>query len=220
MPEEGPTAPTVGVLDYGSGNLHSAVKALEAAGAQVVLGSAEQIADCDGVVIPGVGAFAACMDGLQQAGGDDLVRQRLEAGRPVLGICVGHQVMFGLGREHGVERAGIGVLPGVVEQIEAPRLPHMGWNTVEAPAGTRLFTDLGERYYFVHSYGVRSLPDGFEGLVTWAEHEGDRFVAAVEHGALTSVQFHPEKSGAAGGRLLGRWLRRVGEVRLGGPSAS
>ena len=212
MPE---LAPTVGVLDYGSGNLHSAVKALEAVGAIVVLGSAEQIADCDGVVVPGVGAFSTCMDGLEQARGDVLVRERLAAGRPVLGICVGHQVMFAAGHEHGTDRAGIGVLPGTVDRLVAQRLPHMGWNTVISPPASRLFSEPGERYYFVHSYGVRSLPDGFEGVVTWAEHEGDRFVAAVERGALTSVQFHPEKSGAAGGRLLRRWLEAVDTARQG-----
>lgn len=208
MPEPRPQ-PTVGVLDYGSGNLHSAVKALEAAGARVVLGSAEQIADCDGVVVPGVGAFAACMDGLEAARGDVLVRERLAAGRPVLGICVGHQVMFAAGHEHGVDRAGIGVLPGTIDRLDTDRLPHMGWNTIEAAAGSRLFTEPDQRYYFVHSYAAREVPADFDGHLTWAEHEGDRFVAAVERGALTSVQFHPEKSGAAGGRLLRRWLDQL-----------
>ncbi|WP_207473408.1 imidazole glycerol phosphate synthase subunit HisH [Tessaracoccus sp. SD287] len=211
MPEHG--VPVIGVLDYGSGNLHSAVKALEAAGARVILGSADEIADCDGVLIPGVGAFAACMDGLEAARGDVLVRERLAAGRPVLGICVGHQVMFAAGHEHGVDRAGIGVLPGTVDRLDSPRLPHMGWNTVEPAPGSRLFTEPGERYYFVHSYAVRELPAGFTGAVTWAEHQGDRFVAAVEDGALTCVQFHPEKSGAAGGRLLRRWLAAVEAAR-------
>ena len=205
--------PEIGVLDYGSGNLHSAVKALEAAGARVILGSAEQIADCDGVVIPGVGAFAACMDGLEAAAGDVLVRERLAAGRPVLGICVGHQVMFAAGHEHGADRVGIGVLPGTVDRLVSPRLPHMGWNTVDPAPGSRLFTEPGQRYYFVHSYGVRDLPADFTGWATWAEHQGDRFVAAVEDGPLTSVQFHPEKSGAAGGRLLRRWLEGVAATR-------
>lgn len=212
MPEQG-LQPTVGVLDYGSGNLHSAVKALEAAGAQVVLGGVDEIADCDGVLVPGVGAFAACMDGLAAARGNELVRRRLAAGRPVLGICVGHQVMFADGHEHGIDRDGIGVLPGTVEQLTSRRLPHMGWNTVEPGEGSRLFTDPRERYYFVHSYGVRSIPDDFEGTVTWAEHDGDRFVAAVESGPLTTLQFHPEKSGQAGAELLRRWLQQVVAAR-------
>lgn len=205
--------PTIGVLDYGSGNLHSALKAVQAAGARVVLGEAEAVGDCDGLLVPGVGAFAACMDGLERAGGVDLVRRRIEAGRPVLGICVGHQVMFSRGVEHGVERGGIGLLGGAVERLHAQRLPHMGWNLVQPDAGSTLFTEPGERYYFVHSYAVREpqLPEG--AVAIWAEHDGDRFLAGVEAGPLTTFQFHPEKSGAAGGRLLSRWLERVGQSR-------
>ena len=219
MPDLPRTRLRIGVLDYGSGNLHSAVKALEAAGAEVILGTVDQIADCDGVVVPGVGAFAACMDGLRAAGGDSLIRDRIAAGRPVLGICVGHQVMFAAGHEHGVDREGVGALPGTVDRLTSTRLPHMGWNTVEAGKGSRLFTDPDERYYFVHSYGVRALPAGFTGIASWTEHEGDRFVAAVEAGPLTSVQFHPEKSGQAGARLLRRWFEQVdataGQVPIG-----
>ena len=205
--------PTVAVLDYGSGNLHSATRALAAAGAEVVLtADADACLAADGLVVPGVGAFAACMDGLAAVDGPRIVRERLAAGRPVLGICVGHQVMFGLGVEHGVEAAGVGVLPGVVERLDAARLPHMGWNLVEPAEGSALFAGLaGARFYFVHSYGVRAaaLPEtGLgEGVrVTWAEHGGDRFVAAVEAGALSSTQFHPEKSGDAGARLLRNWI--------------
>lgn len=205
-------APRVGVLDYGSGNLHSAVKALQAAGAEVLLGDAASVADADGLVVPGVGAFSACMDGLVAAGGDVLVRERLAAGRPVLGICVGHQVMFDCGVEHGVQRAGLGVLPGVVEQLPAARLPHMGWNEVLPDPDSRVHS--GERYYFVHSYGVRDL--AVEGArVARAVHAGAAFVAGVEWGALTTCQFHPEKSGAAGVSLLGRWIATLGEARLG-----
>ena len=203
------TQPRVVVLDYGSGNLHSATRALRAAGADVTLtADAEAALAADGLVVPGVGAFAACMDGLAAVGGPAVIRERLEAGRPVLGICVGHQVMFGHGVEHGLDAAGVGVLPGVVERLHSERLPHMGWNTVDAPAGTTLFAGLaGERFYFVHSYGVRSaagLPADAE--VTWAEHGGDRFIAAVEHGPLSSTQFHPEKSGQAGAALLRNWI--------------
>ena len=198
----------VAVLDYGSGNLHSVTRALAAAGADVELTSdPARCADADGLVVPGVGAFAACMAGLSAVDGPRLVRERLDGGRPVLGICVGHQVMFALGVEHGEAAPGVGVLPGVVEQLAAARLPHMGWNTVEAAPGSALFSGVeDQRFYFVHSYAVRAAdwPDGVR--VTWADHGGDRFVAAVEFGALSSTQFHPEKSGDAGGRLLANWV--------------
>lgn len=195
------------VLDYGSGNLHSATRALAAAGAEVTLTrDRDACLTADGLVVPGVGAFAACMAGLGAVDGPRIVRERLAAGRPVLGVCVGHQVMFARGVEHGCDAAGVGVLPGVVERLRSARLPHMGWNTVEPPAGSVLFAGVeGERFYFVHSYGVRAgLGSGAE--VAWAEHGGDRFVAAVEAGALSATQFHPEKSGAAGARLLRNWL--------------
>lgn len=198
----------VAVLDYGSGNLHSATRALAATGVEVVLTSDASVAlAADGLVVPGVGAFAACMAGLVAVGGPSIIRERLATGRPVLGICVGHQVLFGSGVEHGVSTAGVGALPGVVERLDAVRLPHMGWNTVDAPTGSRLFDGVaGERFYFVHSYAVRSFAPGEAVRVTWAEHDGDRFVAAVEAGALTSTQFHPEKSGEAGARLLRNWV--------------
>ena len=200
------------VLDYGSGNLHSATRALAATGAEVVLTSDPAVAlAADGLVVPGVGAFAACMTGLEAVGGPAIIRERLAAGRPVLGICVGHQVMFDLGSEHGVQTPGVGVLPGVVSRLQAERLPHMGWNRVEAPPGSVLFDGVaGERFYFVHSYAaheVAGAPTAGGGVrVTWAEHEGGRFVAAVEAGALSSTQFHPEKSGEAGARLLRNWV--------------
>ncbi|HHU39044.1 MAG TPA: imidazole glycerol phosphate synthase subunit HisH, partial [Propionibacterium sp.] len=148
------SAPRVAVLDYGSGNLHSATRALAATGAEVVLTSDPAVAlAADGLVVPGVGAFAACMTGLEAVGGPAIIRERLAAGRPVLGICVGHQVMFDLGSEHGVQTPGVGVLPGVVSRLQAERLPHMGWNRVEAPPGSVLFDGVaGERFYFVHSY--------------------------------------------------------------------
>lgn len=196
----------VGVLDYGSGNLHSACRAVQAAGAEVVLGSSrDELRSCDQLVVPGVGAFAACMAGLDDAGGAELVREWAASGRPLLGICVGHQVLFSEGDEHGVASRGLDVLDGVVEQLSSERLPHMGWNTVDSPRGSRLFDGLaGERFYFVHSYGVHTAPAG--AAVTWAEHDGDRFVAAVERDNVSSTQFHPEKSGAAGARLLRNWL--------------
>lgn len=199
----------VAVLDYGSGNLHSATRALAAAGAEVVLtADPDTCRDADGLVVPGVGAFAACMGGLAAVNGPRLILDRLAQGRPVLGICVGHQVMFTRGVEHGVPTDGLGVLPGVVERLAAERLPHMGWNTVSPPSETRMFAGIdGERFYFVHSYGVHGGPGWpAAALATWSEHGGDRFIAAVEHGPLWTTQFHPEKSGAAGARLLRNWI--------------
>ena len=171
--------------------------------------------DADALVVPGVGAFAACMAGIRAVRGDTIVDRRLAGGRPVLGICVGMQVMFERGVEHGVQTDGLAQWPGVVERLDAPVLPHMGWNTVDAAPGSALFAEVvGERFYFVHSYGVRHWtmthedPNRPPPLVTWAEH-GDRFVAAVENGPLVATQFHPEKSGDAGLTLLRTWLSTI-----------
>jgi len=198
---------TVGVLDYGSGNLHSVSRALEAAGARVVL-SADPMAlrRTAGLVLPGVGAFAACMAGLQEVGGADLVRDWVAHGRPLLGICVGHQVLFDRGVEHGVETAGLGLLPGTVDRLNAQRLPHMGWNEVSPPPGSTLFSGVADqRFYFVHSYAAHACPEP-RAAVTWTQHEEDRFISAIEAGPICATQFHPEKSGPAGGRLLANWL--------------
>lgn len=196
----------VGVLDYGSGNLHSVTRALAAAGAEVVLASdAAEMQRCDRLVVPGVGAFAACVAGLNAGGGADIVRDWVAAERPLLGICVGHQVLFTSGDEHGVVTDGLGVLPGHVTRLAAHRLPHMGWNFIEAPSDSVLFAGVQrERFYFVHSYAVTDPP--LDALVTTARHEDAPFVAAVERGAVASTQFHPEKSGAAGARLLRNWV--------------
>ena len=208
------TAPRVVVLDYGSGNIRSAERALERAGADVVVTSDRVAAlECDGLVVPGVGAFAACMSGINAVKGGELVGRRLSGGRPVLGICVGMQVLFEHGVEHGVDTPGLGEWPGVVEELEAPVLPHMGWNTVDVPPGSALFRGVEhERFYFVHSYGVRrwelEVPEDSRTAaprVTWATH-GTPFVAAVENGPLTATQFHPEKSGTAGGVILANWV--------------
>jgi glutamine amidotransferase len=161
----------------------------------------------DGLVVPGVGAFAACMAGLVAVGGPEIIAARRTSGRPMLAICVGHQVLFEAGIEHGLRTEGCGVWPGLVEQLQAERLPHMGWNTIEAATNSQLFTGIeSERFYFVHSYGVRALPATLERRLTWAEHGGDRFVAAIEDGPLWSTQFHPEKSGDAGARLISNWV--------------
>jgi glutamine amidotransferase len=207
--------PSVVVLDYGSGNVHSAAKALELAGANVELtADRDRVAAADGLLVPGVGAFTAVMDQLATVRGGELIERRLAGGRPVLGICVGMQVLFERGVERGVDTPGLGEWPGTIDELHAPVLPHMGWNRVDAPEGSVLFDGVrDERFYFVHSYGARDWTLDVYGAftpphVTWAEH-GERFVAAVENGPLSATQFHPEKSGAPGIRLLGNWLRSL-----------
>jgi imidazole glycerol-phosphate synthase subunit HisH len=199
-------APSVVVLDYGSGNLRSAERALARAGADVsVTDNVVAAREADGVVVPGVGAFAACMAGIRGIAADALVHARVAKSRPVLGICVGMQVLYSSGDEHGTVTSGIGTLPGRVERLHAPVLPHMGWNTVVPPAGSALFAGVeNERFYFVHSYAVAPAGRG----ETIAVH-GQPFVAAVERGVLCATQFHPEKSGDAGLALLENWVRSL-----------
>ncbi|MEO5653997.1 MAG: imidazole glycerol phosphate synthase subunit HisH [Marmoricola sp.] len=207
------SSPEVVVLDYGSGNVRSVVRALERAGASVTLTAEHAVAlAADGLVVPGVGAFAACMEGLRAVRGPEIIGRRLAGGRAVLGICVGMQILFERGVEHGVETVGCEEWPGVVERLQAPVVPHMGWNDVEVPEDSTLFAGVqDQRFYFVHSYAVREWSLVTNGRtrpprVIWAEHGGDRFVAAVENGPLTATQFHPEKSGNAGARLLRNWV--------------
>lgn len=209
------SAADVTILDYGSGNLRSAQRALERTGAQVTVTSDFDTAlNATGLVVPGVGAFAACMEGLRAVKGDRIVGRRLAGGRPVLGICVGMQILFERGVEFGVEAEGCGEWPGSVTQLPAPVLPHMGWNTVDAAEGTVLFDglDADTRFYFVHSYAAQTWEMDNEGSpltapkLTWAEHGGP-FLAAVENGPLSATQFHPEKSGDAGAHLLENWVR-------------
>ena len=192
------------VLDYGSGNLRSAERALQRTGAEVTVTADLALAsEADGLVVPGVGAFEACITGLNAIRGGTVVWDRLRKQRPVLGICVGMQVLFARGVEHGVETDGCDEWPGVVERLQAPVVPHMGWNTVDVPAGSTLFAGVeDQRFYFVHSYAARAAEDA---LVTTALH-GEPFVAAVERGVLAATQFHPEKSGDAGAQLLRNWI--------------
>jgi glutamine amidotransferase len=204
--------PKVVVLDYGSGNLRSAERALARAGADVaVTADLHAAAECDGLVVPGVGAFAACMAGLRGIGGEKVIAGRVEAGRPVLGICVGMQVLFTEGVEFGLRTEGCGVFPGTVDKLDAPVLPHMGWNTVAPPPGSALFDGIAEgtRFYFVHSFGLRmreAAPLVAAGARLTVTEHGEPFAAAVEHGTVAATQFHPEKSGDAGAAVLRNWL--------------
>ena len=207
---------SVVLLDYGAGNIRSAQRALERVGAEVtVTADPYQALEADGLLVPGVGAFDACMTGLRAVNGPRVIGQRLAGERPVMGICVGMQVLFDAGVEHGIHSTGCGEWPGTVERLQSDVLPHMGWNTVEVPDGSAMFAGLNadERFYFVHSYGVGrweletviTRPP----LVSWSTHAGDSFVAAVENGALWATQFHPEKSGDAGAQLLENWMHTL-----------
>jgi glutamine amidotransferase len=205
------------VLDYGSGNVRSVVRALERVGAHVELTADRRAAlEADGLLVPGVGNFSACVAGLRAVGGGEVVGRRLAGGRPVLGICVGMQVLFDGSTEPAVgdQLPGLGEWPGTVERLTAQVVPHTGWNTVTVASGSTLLAGVeDERFYFVHSYGVlhwQPLGGGAFAppLVHWTQH-GAPFVAAVENGALSATQFHPEKSGDAGAQLLRNWVETL-----------
>jgi glutamine amidotransferase len=202
------TRRSVVVLDYGSGNLRSAQRALERVGADVEVTSDRTAAlAADGLVVPGVGAFEACMTGLRAIDGDAIIAERIATGRPVLGVCVGMQILFARGVEFGVQSTGCGQWPGEVTRLDAPVIPHMGWNVVDAAPGSRLFKgmDADTRFYFVHSYAAQTWEGDPGALLTWATHTV-RFLAAVEDDVLAATQFHPEKSGDAGAALLANWV--------------
>jgi imidazole glycerol-phosphate synthase subunit HisH len=202
------TAKSVVVLDYGSGNLRSAQRALQRVGASVdVTADLEAAATADGLVVPGVGAFEACMTGLRGIGGERVIAERIAGGRPVLGVCVGMQILFARGVEFGVETSGCGQWPGAVTGLDAPVIPHMGWNVVAGAPGSALFKglDADARFYFVHSYAAQRWEGSPDALLTWATH-GVPFLAAVEDGPLAATQFHPEKSGDAGAAVLSNWV--------------
>jgi len=202
------------VLDYGSGNLRSAQRALAKVGASVEISSDPGRAlACDALVVPGVGALAACMAGIRRVGAGSVIDQRRAQGLPVLGICVGMQVMFERGDEHGVQTECLGQWPGAIERLVAPVLPHMGWDTVQVGADSKLFAGLEDAYFtFVHSYAARRWTrDDREAspvAVTTCEFGGG-FLAAVEDGPLCATQFHPEKSGDAGLALLENWIGSI-----------
>ncbi len=206
------TKKSIVVLDYGSGNLRSAQRALERVGAEVeVTADPAAAAAADGLVVPGVGAYEACMSGLRGIGGEKTIAARLADDRPVLGVCVGMQILFARGVEFGVESVGCGQWQGSVVRLDAPVIPHMGWNVVDAPETTRLFhgIDPTARFYFVHSYAAQTWEGDPGAKLTWATHHVP-FLAAVEDGALWATQFHPEKSGDAGAALLANWLEELG----------
>ena len=203
------TRPPVALLDYGVGNLHSAAKALDRAGADVrVVPTVAEAAGAAGLVVPGVGAYGACLTGLGSAGGAAAVATWLEGGRPLLGICVGMQLLFEASEE-GPVSDGVGVVSGKLRRLTGQvKIPHIGWDEVTVRPGGRLFAGLGDgtRFYFVHSYAPE--PDGEAAVAAVCDY-GGRFAAAVEHGNLFGTQFHPEKSGAAGLTLLANFVNEV-----------
>ncbi|HET7073546.1 MAG TPA: imidazole glycerol phosphate synthase subunit HisH [Mycobacterium sp.] len=202
------TGKSVVILDYGSGNLRSAQRALQRVGASVeVTADADAAAAADGLVVPGVGAFEACMTGLRKISGERIIAERAAAGRPVLGVCVGMQILFARGVEFGVETTGCGLWPGAVTRLDAPVIPHMGWNVVDSGPGSVLFQGLDDnaRFYFVHSYAAQRWEGSSAAVLTWATHQVP-FLAAVEDGPLAATQFHPEKSGDAGAAVLSNWV--------------
>lgn len=222
--------PSVVVFDYGFGNVRSMVRAIDNIGVDVELTSDRQAAlDADGLVVPGVGAYAACMKGLRAAGGDDIVYERIAHSQPVLGVCVGEQVMFNEGNERSEYCEGLGLIAGSVNLLDAQVVPHMGWNTVQAPDSSSLFNNIAsERFYFVHSYAAHAHADGspigvathedaftqpVQVRITTASYGNDTFIAAVEKGSLAATQFHPEKSGEAGAQLLKNWVSTFNEKR-------
>lgn len=196
----------IAILDYGSGNLRSAERAFATSGKDVVVTSDRKVAlEAEGLVVPGVGAFAACMKGLNAVDGAAIVRERLVKERPTLGICIGMQILFSEGTEHSEagSHTGVGIWDGTVSTLAAPILPHMGWNTLETDSNSVLFKGVeSESFYFVHSYAAKNAVGKMQ---AWSTH-GEKFLAAVEDGYISATQFHPEKSGAAGLALIKNWV--------------
>jgi glutamine amidotransferase len=203
------STPRIAVVDYGIGNLRSAEKALQHLDADAALTSdVAAIAAADAVVLPGVGAFGACMQALRASGLEHATRAAATDGRPFLGICIGMQMLFD-GSDESPDVSGLGLISGRVTRLpRTVRLPQMGWNTLEVVAGSRLGADLPEPawLYFVHSYAPA--PDDASVVAAWCDY-GRRFAAAVEQGPVWATQFHPEKSGAVGMRMLSNFVDAV-----------
>ena len=199
----------IAILDYGSGNLRSAQRAFATCGLDVVVTADRSVAlEADGLVVPGVGAFAACMQGLQSVDGAAIIRERIANERPVLGICIGMQILFQEGSEHSENgnHSGVGVWEGEVSRLDAPILPHMGWNNIESDSNSTLFKGVaGESFYFVHSFAAKKVVGKMQG---WSFH-GEKFLSAVEDGYVSATQFHPEKSGDAGLALIVNWVKSL-----------
>ena len=199
----------IAILDYGSGNLRSAQRAFATCGLDVVVTADRAVAlEADGLVVPGVGAFAACMQGLQSVDGAAIIRERIANERPVLGICIGMQILFQEGSEHSENgnHSGVGVWEGEVSRLDAPILPHMGWNNIESDSNSTLFKGVaGESFYFVHSFAAKKAVGKMQG---WSFH-GEKFLSAVEDGYVSATQFHPEKSGDAGLALIANWVKSL-----------
>ena len=197
----------IAILDYGSGNLRSAQRAFEVASANVVVTrDAKTCSEASALIVPGVGAFAACMEQLAQVGGVEIIADRVAKERPIFGICVGMQILFQSSSEKK-ETQGLGVLPGKVSELKAPVLPHMGWNSVEPAHSSKLFKGVEDQsFYFVHSYAAKnSISDATNTITNY----GEDFLAAVEKDFVVATQFHPEKSGAAGAKLIANWVKTL-----------
>lgn len=196
----------IAILDYGSGNLRSAQRACEETTHEVVITSDAEVAQkADGLVVPGVGAFGSCMEGLLAINGDEIIRARVQAKKKILGICVGMQILFDESEESYKNREpqGLGIARGKVVKVDAPVVPHIGWNTISSPESSVLFKGIrSERFYFVHSYAALTTSKDF---ATTTANYGNQFIAAIESDTVSAVQFHPEKSGAAGLRLIKNW---------------
>ena len=196
----------IAILDYGSGNIRSAQRAIERVGGSTEVTSDYEVAlNADGLLVPGVGAFGSCMRQLSGVKGDSIIKQRLNLARPTLGVCVGMQVLFESSDESS--EAGLSIVAGKVKKLSAKILTHIGWNEVNSKDAMPLIQGLsGQRFYFVHSFAATSAPEEFAKATTTY---GEDFLAAMQSGALSAVQFHPEKSGDAGMQLLKNWVNSL-----------
>lgn len=199
----------IALLDYGSGNLRSAERALATTGSEVVITSdLDTCLNADGLVVPGVGAFGSCLSGLRRVRGDYMIQERFESDRPTLGICIGMQALFDVSDE-SPEAQGVAILTGRIERLTAPVVPHMGWNRVRPASAMSLFAGVeDEPFYFVHSYALKSVAEDSDSRVAMTDY-AESFVAAIEYRSLSATQFHPEKSGDAGLQLLDNWVRTL-----------